>query len=88
MRVLMSIGGPTVFETTAAADEILIGTANGVAWLARANGGWRETRRELQGKHVSNLVEDRDRSKWRISEAAVAAQQAVRHLLEHATDLT
>ena len=36
MRVLMSIGGPTVFTTNAPADEILIGTANGVAWLARA----------------------------------------------------
>src|SRR5712691_6001436 len=58
MRVLMSIGGPTVFETDTPADEILIGTANGVATLRRADGGWRETRRALQGKHVSNLVED------------------------------
>ena len=58
MRVLMSIGGPTVFETDSRADEILIGTANGVATLRRADGGWRETGRALQGKHVSNLVED------------------------------
>src|SRR5262245_45057380 len=60
MRVLMSIGGPTVFETDAPADEMLIGTANGVAWLRRAERGqpWRETRRVLPGKHISNLVED------------------------------
>ena len=60
MRVLMSIGGPTVFTTDAPTSEIVIGTANGVAWLRRADGRgpWRETQRALQGKHVSNLVED------------------------------
>jgi photosystem II stability/assembly factor-like uncharacterized protein len=60
MRVLMSIGGPTVFETSNAADEILIGTANGVVWLQRGGPGapWRATRRALEGKHVSTLTED------------------------------
>ena len=58
MRVLMSIGGPSVFETDQPADEILVGTVNGVAWLRRAGGTWRETVRALEGKHVSNLVED------------------------------
>jgi len=58
MRVLMSIGGPSVFETDQPADEILVGTVNGVAWLRRAGGTWRETVRTLEGKHVSNLVED------------------------------
>jgi photosystem II stability/assembly factor-like uncharacterized protein len=62
MRVLMSIGGPTVFETAGPAGEILIGTANGVAWLTRASqeASWRVTSRALEGKHVSNLVEDPD----------------------------
>ena len=36
---------------------------------------------ELRG--ISNLVEDRDRSKWRIKEAAEAAQRATLRLLEH-----
>jgi photosystem II stability/assembly factor-like uncharacterized protein len=60
MRVLMSIGGPTVFETSAPADELVIGTVNGVAWLVRDGRGqpWRETHRALTGHHVSNLVED------------------------------
>jgi photosystem II stability/assembly factor-like uncharacterized protein len=49
-----------VFETDAPADEILVGTVNGVAWLRRAGRGepWRETLRALPGKHISNLVED------------------------------
>ena len=40
---------------------------------------------ELRG--VSNLVEDRDRSKWRIKEAAEAAQRATLRLLEHVDEL-
>lgn len=60
MRVLMSIGGPAVFETGAPADELLVGTVNGVAWLRRAGPRepWRETHRALAGMHVSNLAED------------------------------
>lgn len=60
MRVLMSIGGPSVFESDTPADELIVGTVNGVAWLRRAGRGapWRETRRALTGFHISNLVED------------------------------
>lgn len=60
MRVLMSIGGPSVFETDAAADEIVVGTVNGAVWLRRAGPGepWRERWRALEGLHISNLVED------------------------------
>ena len=60
MRVLMSIGGPTVFETDAPTDEILVGTANGVIWLQRLGPGapWHEHRRALARMHISNLVED------------------------------
>ena len=60
MRILMSIGGPTVFETDAPADELIVGTVNGVAWLERTDRGkpWRETHRALPGLHISNLVED------------------------------
>jgi photosystem II stability/assembly factor-like uncharacterized protein len=60
MRVLMSIGGPTVFETGSPADEILIGTAKGVVRLRRAgrDAPWRETERMLGDLHISNLVED------------------------------
>jgi futalosine hydrolase len=42
----------------------------------------------LEVRGISNLVEDRDRSKWRIKEAAGAAQLVVRRLLEHAADVT
>ena len=40
---------------------------------------------ELRG--VSNLVEDRDRSKWRLKEAAEAAQHGTLRLLEHVHEL-
>jgi futalosine hydrolase len=36
----------------------------------------------LEVRGVSNLVEDRDRSKWRLAEAAEAAQRAVMKILE------
>ena len=45
MRVLMSIGGPTVFETDAPTDQILVGTANGIVWLHRAGPGLRRLSR-------------------------------------------
>jgi photosystem II stability/assembly factor-like uncharacterized protein len=60
MRVFMSVGGPSVFDTAEPSNEILIATSNGVAWLTRGRPGdqWRETRRALEGKHVSSLAED------------------------------
>ena len=42
----------------------------------------------LEVRGISNLVEDRDRSTWRIKEAADAAQSVVRRLVEHIADLT
>jgi futalosine hydrolase len=41
----------------------------------------------LEVRGISNLVEDRNRESWRISEAAQAAQQVVRLLLEQADEL-
>ena len=37
----------------------------------------------LEVRGISNLVEDRDRSKWKIKEAAEAAQQVVLRLIEN-----
>jgi futalosine hydrolase len=41
----------------------------------------------LEVRGISNLVEDRDRPRWRIGEAAESAQRVVRHLLEHLGEL-
>jgi len=59
MRVLMSIGGPMLYESDDPADEILVGTVDGIVWLNRTGPGapWGSVRRALAGTHVSNLVE-------------------------------
>lgn len=41
----------------------------------------------LEVRGVSNLVEDRNRDAWRVRDAAEAAQQVVRRLLDHEGDL-
>ena len=41
----------------------------------------------LEVRGISNLVEDRDRSRWRIQQAAEAAQRTVPRLLEHVDTL-
>ncbi|HEX2185919.1 MAG TPA: futalosine hydrolase [Chloroflexota bacterium] len=41
----------------------------------------------LEVRGVSNLVEDRDRSRWRIAPAAHAAQEALRHILAGVAEL-
>lgn len=41
----------------------------------------------LEVRGISNQVEDRDRSRWRIGEATESAQRVVRHLLEHVGEL-
>jgi len=62
MRVLMSIGGPSVFETDAPADEILWGPST--AWpgsdgpaVDLARDGTRP-----RGKHISTSSKTRDRA--------------------------
>jgi futalosine hydrolase len=41
----------------------------------------------LEVRGISNLVEDRDRSSWRVRDAAEGAQAAARRLVEHASSL-
>jgi futalosine hydrolase len=41
----------------------------------------------LEVRGISNLVEDRDRAKWRIPQAARAAQEAVLQVVEHLDDV-
>jgi photosystem II stability/assembly factor-like uncharacterized protein len=56
VTVCVSPNGRNVFETASADKEILVGTANGAIWLSREAGGWRETRRALEGKHIASLA--------------------------------
>lgn len=57
MTVCISPGGQDHFETASPSNEVLVGTLNGVRVLTRSAPGadWGETRRTLEGKHISAL---------------------------------
>ncbi len=56
MQICLNIGGQTQFRTDQPADEVLVGTANGVAFITRSGDRWSESRRALEGKHISALM--------------------------------
>jgi photosystem II stability/assembly factor-like uncharacterized protein len=56
MQICVSHGGQTQFRTDQPADEVLVATANGVAFIARSGNSWSESRRALEGNHISALV--------------------------------
>src|SRR5438309_373321 len=56
MAVSVSPNGKNHYETSGPADEVLIGTANGIVALKRSGGEWRESRRMLDGKHVGSIA--------------------------------
>lgn len=57
MRVCLSVGGQTVFQTDGPATEVLVATAAGVASLTHEDGStWKEQGRTLPDKHISALI--------------------------------
>src|SRR5262245_44739316 len=56
MRVSVSPNGKNHYDTSAPADEVLIGTLNGIVALTRTNGTWQESRRMLEGKHAESIA--------------------------------
>jgi photosystem II stability/assembly factor-like uncharacterized protein len=56
--VSLSPNGTNLYESPSPASEVLVATANGVVTLARLGptGGWRESGRELSGKHVGAIA--------------------------------
>lgn len=58
MRVSLSHGGPNLYQGSNEPDQLLVGTMDGIASLARGTAGkWDEARRSLAGKHVSALLD-------------------------------
>ena len=58
MTVSVSPNGTNHYDTSTPANEVLIGTLNGVVSLTRSGPGapWRESRRMLEGKHVGSIA--------------------------------
>jgi photosystem II stability/assembly factor-like uncharacterized protein len=59
MQVSVSPNGTNYYETTTAADEVLVATANGIVSIVRGGSGWRESGRMLEGKHIDSVAVDR-----------------------------
>lgn len=58
MTVCVSPGGTNQYATSQPSTELLVGTADGIVFLNRssASAPWHQTRRELEGKHISALM--------------------------------
>lgn len=56
MAISVSPNGKNHYDTSAAADEVLVATLDGIVALERSGGEWRESRRMLQGKHVGSIA--------------------------------
>src|SRR5438309_5501454 len=56
--ITISPNGRNFYDQSTAATELLVGTADGVVVMTRAEAGapWQEARRELRGKHIESLV--------------------------------
>lgn len=56
MAITVSPNGKNHYETAGPAEEVLIGTANGIVALRRSGQEWRESRRMLEGKHIGAIA--------------------------------
>ncbi len=60
MVIGLSHSGTNIYTSTAPAAEVLVGTKDGVALLARDAAGWKVAHRALNGRHVSSIVIEPD----------------------------
>jgi photosystem II stability/assembly factor-like uncharacterized protein len=56
MTVALSHGGPTIYQSSARSEDVLVGTARGVVRISRRDGGWEATETTLPGKHIGALL--------------------------------
>ncbi len=57
MTVLLSHGGRNLYQSTAPDGELAVGTVNGIVFATKGAGGWAVSRRAMQGKHISGLMQ-------------------------------
>src|SRR5437870_2131196 len=56
--ITISPNGRNFYDQTGPATELLVGTADGIVVMTRADAGspWQEARRALTGNHIESLV--------------------------------
>jgi photosystem II stability/assembly factor-like uncharacterized protein len=58
MAIGLSHGGTTIYSSPSAATEVLVGTREGVAVIAREGATWRVATRSLVKKHISAIMSE------------------------------
>ena len=56
MAIGLSHGGSTIYSSPSLSQEVLVGTKEGVAIIAREGSGWKLTHRALTDKHISAII--------------------------------
>ena len=56
MKISVSPNGTNHYETPGPADEVLVGTADGIVELTRSGSGWRQSGHWLEGRHVASIT--------------------------------
>ena len=56
MAIGLSHGGSTIYSSPALSKEVLVGTKEGVAIIARDGSGWKLAHRALTDKHISAII--------------------------------
>jgi photosystem II stability/assembly factor-like uncharacterized protein len=56
MAIGLSHGGSTIYSSPALSKEVLVGTKEGVAIIAREGSGWKLAHRALTDKHISAII--------------------------------
>lgn len=56
MAIGLSHGGSTIYSSPSLSQEVLVGTKEGVAIIAREGSGWKLAHRALTDKHISAII--------------------------------
>jgi len=56
MAIGLSHGGSTIYSSPSLSKEVLVGTKEGVAIIAREGSGWKLAHRALTDKHISAII--------------------------------
>ncbi len=58
MAIGLSHGGSTIYSSQALSKEVLVGTREGIAIIAREGSGWRVADHALKDKHISAIINE------------------------------